>query len=370
MQHFFYRLDDLQKLLKDRQDSSIFLITGRGSYVASGAKLKLKSLLRGYKVIHFDEVTPNPSIDEIKKAVSAYTHSKCNLILAVGGGSVIDTAKATRVLAAQDRSPAEVVLSNIINTSPEDVLITVPTTAGSGAESTHFAVIYINQRKYSLSHKRIMPEVVVLDARLTYSLPAKNTAASGIDAIAQAMEAYWSVQSTELSRNYSREALHKLVPNIEDAVLKPDPKSRLAMLEGANLAGRAINIAKTTAPHALSYGFTVHYGIAHGQAVSFTLPSFVVFNANVTDKDCQDPRGAAFVRTRMAELFKTLGVENSQSAKRKLESLITTIKLARNLSGASIDLINEGIDTDRLGNNPRKVSKKEAQAVIEKVLTK
>lgn len=372
MQKFFYKIDSLQKLLKEHGDSNLFLITGKKSYATSGAKLMLKTSLRNCNITHFDKVIPNPDIDVVKLAVDAYRCSRSSLILAVGGGSVMDVAKATRTLAAQNTPLEEVVISNRVEKAPNGLLIAVPTTAGSGAESTHFAAIYINQRKYSLSHKQALPDVVILDPRLTYSLPPEITAISGMDAIAQAIESYWSTQSTALSRRFSHEALQKLLPNIEKAVLEPNPEVRLAMLEGANLAGRAINIAKTTACHALSYGFTALYGVSHGQAVSFTLPSFIAFNADITTENCQDLRGAEFVHARMAELYKLLGAKDGSSAKRQIEKLIDLVGLSRKFSladasGTTTVLI-DSIDPDRLKNNPRKVSKRDAQAIFELIL--
>lgn len=373
MQQIFYRIGDLQKILIDHDASNIFLITGKESYVASGAKAKLDALLHDRKVVQFNKVTPNPDIDEVKLAVDTYRQHKCSFIIAIGGGSVIDVAKATKVLAAQKEPLEEIVKLNEIGKEPNSTLIAIPTTAGSGAESTHFAVIYIDCQKYSLSHKQALPDIIVLDEQLTYSLPPSITAVSGIDAVAQAIEAYWSVQSTELSRRYSGEALQKLLPNIETAVLEPNPEARRAMLEGANLAGRAINIAKTTAPHALSYGFTANYGIPHGQAVGFTLPLFMLLNANTGDENSQDERGKDFVLARMSELFKILGVKDATSAKTRLEELIITIGLKSNFKPANVhaalDVLTKSVDPDRLANNPRVVSKKEVKQIIKSVLT-
>lgn len=368
MQKFFNRIDDLHKILETHKDIKIFLITGRDSYISSGAKSLLEPILRDRSVIHFDEVTPNPKLEDVNKAVEIYKRHNCSLILAVGGGSIIDIAKATRVIATQYEPIENVIKFNRIDKEVTGFMIAVPTTAGSGAESTNFVAIYINKQKYSLSHERALPEIVILDPSLTYKLPPYVTATSGIDAIAQAIEAYWSVQSTELSRRFSREALQKLLLNIEAAVLDPDPRSRLAMLEGANLAGRAINIAKTTACHALSYGFTAHYGIPHGQAVSFTLPYFVMFNSAISEKDCQDKRGAKFVRTRMADLFKILEVKNASLAKKRIEKLIDTVGLSCSFAPANSDgalgVLIGSIDPERLKNNPRIVSPQEAQSII------
>jgi alcohol dehydrogenase class IV len=191
-----------------------------------------------------------------------------------------------------------------------------------------------------------------------------------MDAIAQAIESYWAIKSTKTSRHYSREALHKLLPNIESAVLSPDYHARSAMIEGANLAGQAINATKTTAPHAMSYGLTSYYGIPHGQAVSLTLPSFLLFNAATMDDNCQDPRGVLFVNRRMSELFVLLGADDALSAKSKLDHLIAKIMPRKNLGVFNIDFLLNTIDAQRLRNNPRKVSSDDARTIFNDVLIK
>jgi alcohol dehydrogenase class IV len=363
MQIFLNKLEELRLILNNYNYKCILLITGNKSYVSSGAKVILDRLLQDYKTIHFNQITPNPSLPEVEKACKIFRLNECDLIIAVGGGSVIDAAKATRILAFQDNISETVRKNNAPNKLAGN-LIAIPTTAGSGAESTQFAVIYIGKKKYSLSHTQALPDAVVLDPRLTYNLPPEITASSGMDALAQAIESWWSVNSTEHSRKYSREALKKILPNFEKAVANPNPAARLGMHEGANLAGRAINIAKTTAAHAMSYGFSAYYNIPHGQAVSFTLPQLILFNSKLTDKDCQDPRGANFVRDRISEILQMLEVNTAEAAMTKLEKLIIKINLQNASNNYRIDLLLKSIDKNRLQNNPRRISNTQAQELI------
>ena len=356
MQKFFNNIEDLEKILNDSE--KVFLVSGNNSYIDSGAKKFLEPILKKRKVVYFKKTSSNPTLEEIKKATKLYKEQKCDYILAIGGGSVIDTAKAVFILSAQKDNPETAVKSNNTPDQLKGKFIAVPTTAGSGAESTHFAVIYMNGQKYSLAHKKALANIVILDSRLTYSLPPHTTATSGMDAITQAVESYWSIQSTELSRGLSKKALEKLLPNIEDAVLKPTPESRSAMLNGANLAGQAINIAKTTACHALSYGLTINYRIPHGHAVALTLPYFIEFNTNITNEDCQDNRGVEFVRARMQELLQMLEVVNPTAAKNKIELLMDKIGLERKLTDINIgqnevELLIKGVNKERIKNNPR-----------------
>ena len=161
--------------------------------------------------------------------------------------------------------------------SPGKKLIAIPTTSGSGSEATHFAVVYVGGEKFSVAHPIYMlPNVVVLNPSLTYSMDSYQTALSGVDAFAQAMESYWSVNSTEESKKYSIEALELIIEHLPLAVNYND-NSRDIMLHAANLAGKAINIAKTSGAHAISYVLTSKFNIPHGQAVALTLPAWYDF---------------------------------------------------------------------------------------------
>jgi alcohol dehydrogenase class IV len=161
VQKLVHNIDDLQWVLEGSKPKNIFLVTGRHSYVQSGAETLLKPLLLKHNVIHFNQVTPNPDINTVAQAVSVYRQGNFDLVLAVGGGSVIDVAKAVRILSSQDGSLKELVRSNTVTKNPQGMLIAIPTTAGSGSESTYFAVVYINKKKYSIAHKQALPDIVV-----------------------------------------------------------------------------------------------------------------------------------------------------------------------------------------------------------------
>lgn len=362
MQQFLKEVDGLRRVLssKDR----IFLVTGRKSYEVSGAFVLLGPLLKAKYVERFDDFSPNPKIKDIEKGLAAYRQSNCDVIVAVGGGSVIDMAKSIYMLAPQTLTPTVVVIENKIDEPLEGSLIAIPTTAGSGSESTHFSVVYVNKQKYSLAHPDALPQAVVLDPRLVASMPSELAAISGMDAIAQAIESLWSVRSTKESRSYSRQALEKLLPNIVSAVTIGDSDSRVAMQEGANLAGRAINIAQTTAPHAVSYGMTAHYGIPHGQAVSLTLPLFIRFNAETTVGDCQDSRGLKFVRERLQELTALLNAADTDVAKATVERLIDSVGIVKKSVKFDTNLLLEALNDSRLANNPRKINREQIRELL------
>ena len=145
------------------------------------------------------------------------------------------------------------------------------------------------------------------------------------------------------------------------------------MAEAAHLSGKAINISKTTACHSISYPLTAHFGIPHGHAVSLTMPIFLEFNSSVNDKNCNDERGAKFVRKRMHEIFSILGGKDSDEVKEIFSSLLNSLfKKTRlrdfNITQENLELIlEESFTPNRINNNPRKVSKDDLRKILKKI---
>ena len=152
-----------------------------------------------------------------------------------------------------------------------------PTTAGSGAEATHFAVAYKDRVKKSIGHLRVRPARVALVPEFTYSLSPYQTACTGFDAVSQAIESLWAKGATDESRAFARRAIECL-GRLDKAVADPDPATREAMQLGAYWSGRAIDISKTTAAHALSYLLTARHGVPHGHAVAMVFPYVAACN--------------------------------------------------------------------------------------------
>ena len=192
----------------------------------------------------------------------------------------------------------------------------------------------------------------------TLTLFKEITAVTGMDAFGQAIEAYWSVNSTVESRRYSEEAIRLILPNLKLAVNQPTPKARVAMMKAANLAGKAINIAQTTAPHALSYTLTSSFRIPHGHAVALTLGQAFEYNGAVTREDCNDGRGVDYVIEMMNNLILILGCRTATEVKNKIKELMCSIGLETNLFKLGVkekDLpkIIDTVNLERLKNNPR-----------------
>ena len=194
-------------MLIEDSPKSIFLVTGNRSYEKSGAKKFIDNLLDGFNFIRFSDFSENPKIEDVNKGINIFLENSCDYLIAVGGGSVLDMAKLINI--GYDKKILEDLATNKTEISSSGKkLIAIPTTSGSGSEATHFAVVYVGGEKFSVAHPIYMlPNVVVLNPSLTYSMNSYQTALSGIDAFAQAMESYWSINSTEESKKYSKEAL-------------------------------------------------------------------------------------------------------------------------------------------------------------------
>ena len=364
----------LQDLLIKLGSRKIFLVTGKKSYEMSGAKTEIEKLNRRHEIILFNNFSENPKIEDVEIGMEKLKNSECDTVIAIGGGSVIDMAKLTNIFSFQRDS-----LRNYVTGKSEIKvkglnLIAVPTTSGAGSEATHFAVMYTGKEKHSIAHEFILPSIVIIDPELTYNLPSRQTAVSGMDALSQSVESYWSINSTEESKKFSSKAIKLIMENLKSAVLNPGKENRYAMSEAGNLAGKAINISKTTAPHALSYSMTSYFGIPHGQAVGISLSEFLKYNFDVSEKDINDKRGIEYVRKTIQEISEFMNCKNTEEAAGKINLLMKDIGLETRLSGLgiigddTIKIITENINLDRLNNNPRKLTKENLDIIIRNIL--
>ncbi|HQY19743.1 MAG TPA: phosphonoacetaldehyde reductase [Ignavibacteria bacterium] len=352
----------------------IFLVTGKNSYSISGAERKLKILDRNFETVHFDEVGEIPEIENVKKGIELFNESDSDIVIAVGGGNVIDIAKSINILSTHSETAEDLIMGKKNISIKGKDLIAIPTTAGSGSESTHFAVVYSGIDKYSMADEFILPDIAIVDPELTYSLDSRQTAISGIDAFCQAVESFWSVNSTKESREYSKESIILILKNLKKCVKDPHESARFNMCMASNLAGRAINISKTTAPHAVSYTLTSEYGIPHGQAVCVTLPGFLEFNYNLNDENISEGINKEEHKVLMDELSKILGFKSNSDAKKFLIEFIDSLGLKINLtdlgikSSEDINIISKNVNTERLKNNPRKISESDLEKILSDIL--
>jgi len=357
----------LIKKINHLKPVNILIVTGSASYLLSGAKALINKLFGKYNLIFFNEFDVNPNIIDLEKGIILCNEVNIDLIIAAGGGSVIDMAKLIRCYINCKIPLKDLIKSNEIYSNNEIPFLAIPTTAGSGSESTHFTVIYIDGRKYSVSHESILPDFVLLIPSLTYNTPFYLTACCGADAFSQAIESYWSVHSTEESRTYAKEAVFLLWEFLPLAV-KNDINAKNKICIASNLAGRAINISFTTAPHAYSYGLTSYLGIPHGHAVSLTLPYFFNLNLKVSSYNCNDSRGVSFVNEIMIDLLNILKIDFDE-APQKLFMYFNLLfgnihkETILKITDDERQKLAENINLQRLQNNPVIITKNDIENI-------
>jgi alcohol dehydrogenase class IV len=364
---------ELQGILKEFSPKKVFFVTGRESYSSSGAEKLLGEIIKGFDHVRFYDFEINPKLKDIERGIDLFNRERCDFIIGVGGGSVIDVAKAISLLVTQQGKLEAFIEGSASMEQRKIPSVVIPTTAGTGSESTHFSVVYLGKVKHSLAHTSMLPDFAILDPTFTENLPAYITACTGMDALSQSIESFWSTNSTEESRVYSVQAIKLALPNLVKGVNDPDKKSRENLLIASNLAGRAINIAKTTAAHALSYPLTAYFNIPHGHAVALSLPYFIEFNNDISPENLQDSRGVKFVRKRLDELVGILGVKTSDHAKEKILNLMKEINLETRLSRLGVDknsaeiVAKNGLNPQRVKNNPRLVFEADLRTLIGRI---
>lgn len=341
--------------------SRIFLVVDEDAFRCCGAEDVLQPVLENLQITRFNGFQPNPKLVDIQRGVELFRAAPPELVIAIGGGTAIDLGKLIGFIGNQKDAPLDIVTGDKIGSADGLPMIAIPTTAGTGSEATHFAVAYVGTQKYSVAHPSMLPRYAVVDPCLTHSLPASITAATGLDAFCQAIESVWSVGATDESIEYAAAAIQCASKHLRTSVKTPTPESRLAMCRASHLAGKAINISKTTAPHALSYILTSKYKVPHGFAVAMTLAKFLAFNGNVDADDCADGRGHGDVQRRIWRIVNLLGASSISDACRLIDDLAVSIGCPASFADLGItgqDQLNEiaaSVNVQRMSNNPRKI---------------
>lgn len=314
----------------------LLIVHGRKSYVACGAKELLENSMNGFSVSEFDSFTDNPKKEDVDAGVALLKRNIPDAIVAVGGGSVLDMAKLIRYYSGS-----------------QVPLLAIPTTAGTGAESTQFAVCYIQGVKHSISDSSILPDYVILYPPFTYGNSGYLTACTAFDAFAQAIESYWNINATTDSDDLAIQAIKQIYP----VLLKREYsiEDRDSLMSGANAAGKAINITRTTVPHALSYTLTSKYGYPHGHAVALTFPFFLKYNL---EGMAENYRGKDYMEyvNKMCRLRKLLnvGVDPFVFMKGFVKQLGLGFDPNRDFDDM---IVAQGINIERARNNPIAISK-------------
>lgn len=271
-----HRCEELPDTLKQHKIKKILIVTDPG-IVACGLMTKITSVLAKEKISYsvYDQTSANPTVRNVEEALALYQKEHCQALLAIGGGSAMDCAKA---LGARISCPKKTLgqlkgTLHVLHRIP--LLIAVPTTAGTGSENTLAAVITDSEKKhkYVLNDFVLIPRYAILDAELTYSLPPHLTATTGMDALTHAVEAYIGRSTTKETREKALLAVKTIYQNIETAYHDGhNHAARDQMLNAAYLAGFAFSRSYVGYVHAVAHSLGGQYNIPHGLANAVLLP--------------------------------------------------------------------------------------------------
>jgi len=303
----------------------------------------------GVEVAYFSDFQPNPLYESVVEGVKLFHDKKCEAIFAVGGGSAIDVAKCIKLYSNMDHTQ-NYLKQEIV---PNDVkLLAIPTTAGTGSEATRYAVIYFEGVKQSVTDYSIIPSTVVMDASALSTLPAYQKKATMMDALCHAIESFWSMNSTDESKQYSKQAIELILGNMDAYQAGDDSKNEI-MLKSANIAGKAINITQTTAGHAMCYKLTSLYGIAHGHAAALCVAKLWPYMVEHLDK-CIDSRGQEYLNGIFSEIASAMGCVTVQDAIVKFQGIVDSLGLgAPEMKDESdYEKLRTSVNPVRLKNNP------------------
>lgn len=306
----------------------------------------------------FSDFHPNPDLDDCAGGAELFRKNGCDGLISAGGGSAIDTAKGIK--AFLNTESIDEVRRSCLGDRLKCPHIAIPGTAGTGSEATQIAVVYVEGSKLSLDHLSLLPDGVILDGNLLASLPDYQKKSCALDALAQGIESYWANGATSDSRVHAFLAIIGVLDNLK-AYLAGDPHAAQKMTEAAHESGRAINISRTTAAHAMSYQLTKKLGYAHGHACFLTLP-FLWEKLNANGE-------AAPLLNELSALMRLgsplMGPKLLQGILYDLDMMPENVPTEEML-----DELAASVNTQRLGNHPEQLTKDELKVIYRRAFLK
>lgn len=229
----------------------------------------------------FTNIPPDSDLDLIKKIVNIYKEANCDSIIALGGGSVIDTAKGVRMVLSQNVEDInELMGAEILTYGKHIPFVAIPTTSGTGSEVTAVAVILdkLRQIKMEFISYYLLPDIAVIDPRMTETLPKKIAASTGMDALCHAIESYTCLQKNPMSDAYAISAIKLIGENLIDSVEKDKKEAKIAMANASMMAGVSFSNSMVGLVHAIGHALGGVYHVPHGNAMNILLPYCMEYN--------------------------------------------------------------------------------------------
>ena len=356
MQKIINGIAQLPAILKEVGCEKLFLVVD-SSYPFLNINGAIEALPVKERVM-FSDFTPNPLYEQVCNGIEVLKSSNCDTILAVGGGSAIDVAKCIKLAVLAKEGNAAIipplVSTRVVCDGAKLPFIAIPTTAGTGSESTHNAVMYYEGAKQTVTNDRVLPDYAVLEPSVLKTLPLYQKKCTMMDALCQGIESWWSVNSTEESYEYSRKTIELIMANWRKYIFENDDEAAAKIMLAANYGGRAINITQTTAAHAFSYKITSLYKLPHGHAVAVCLPEIWNYMIGHMDK-CIDSRGRAYLSNIFDLITRSMCCSNPVMAIAEFRQMMREMDLKNPVASKRDDELNvlsTSVNPVRLKNNP------------------
>ena len=368
-------MDNITAILKATGAKKVAMFTDRGIEGCGLFELPEKAVrAAGVDYYVLDDLPAEPSYMAVQKLVDEFKKQGADIIVACGGGSVMDAAKLASVLVTDEYGVKELLDQPGMAQKCVPIIL-IPTTAGTGAEVTPNAIVAVPERelKIGIVNEHMIADYVILDARMIKNLPRSIAAATGVDALCHAVECYTSNKANPLSDTFALQAADLILNNIMDACENPDAMSAKNNMQiAAFYGGLAITASGTTAVHALSYPLGGKYHIAHGVSNAMLLVPVMHFNEPV-------------IRERLADIYDRACHEENRSAHtaeeksawviRRMEEIVRNLNIPTSLKEFNVPetdldlLVESGMQVTRLlVNNMRKVTPEDARSIYQQIM--
>jgi alcohol dehydrogenase len=364
-------IDNLTQIIESEHATSVLLFTDNGVRSA-GLTKRVEKICTKVRCRVIDDLTAEPAVTDVERVINEVGVDKPELIIGVGGGSVMDAAKLASIVVGADYSLRDLLKNSKIAKKYIHTVM-VPTTCGTGSEATCNAIVAIPEQesKQGIVNNCMIPDYVILDADMIAKLPPKIIAATGVDALAHVVECFTSKKATALSDTYAREGACKIFHNIRRAYNNPDDmEAKSEMMIGAFYGGVAITGSGTTAVHALSYPLGGKYHIAHGVSNAILFAHVMAFN-----KDACVERLAILCDAVYPELSVRTAEEKADHIIEEIAAIVRETNIPTRLQSFGVKpedldfLVEAGSQQQRLlVNNCKELSLEDIRVIYKKVM--
>lgn len=356
------RLPEIRQVVDELGGKRVFLVTGKRFAKEYGLLEKINEHLRGLFLEVYPQIEENPTVETVDRGTNRCKEAQCDLVIGLGGGSALDAGKAIAMLQRNPGSIREYLDQERVCSTKGLPFIAIPTTSGTGSEVTPFTVITHKEKraKPAIAPPQNFPDVALVDPELTLTMPFQVAASTGLDALCQAIEGFWSTQSNPVTRSLAFQAILLAMEHLESACFRKDQASVVNMALASHLTGIEMSNIGNTAIHPLSYPITLDYGIPHGFACAIFLPAVIRFNAEV-------------IENRFRDLMEILKIPSVEAFADRVEALLEKLKAPKRLGELGVtkeaipEIVRRGMGRSTAWN-PRPLTEEDLIGICETLL--